>query len=226
MSDVRLAVIQDSPAGEVVRAFLTEHPEFVRGDGPLMDALGVKPAQANVVEFGPAALARATEAHRHEKSARARLEATARANFHAQSQVHQAVLELIEAQDHADLSSRLDALARARFGLAAAMIALEGPDEVPSSWHAMAKGQSDLVLGHGAQARLGVVPTAVGLFGALGPQIGSVALARICLGEAERQGVLAFGSADAEAFSAEMGRELIDFLARVVERMAERWPLS
>ena len=42
MSDVRLAVIQDSPAGEVVRAFLTEHPEFVRGGAPPASGAGAK----------------------------------------------------------------------------------------------------------------------------------------------------------------------------------------
>ena len=34
-----------------------------------------------------------------------------------------------------------------------------------------------------------------------------------------------FGAADESAFSADMGHELIDFLARVVERTAERWPV-
>ena len=41
-----------------------------------------------------------------------------------------------------------------------------------------------------------------------------------------RTGVLAFGAASPEAFSADMGHELIDFIARVVERTAERWLLA
>jgi uncharacterized protein YigA (DUF484 family) len=35
---------------------------------------------------------------------------------------------------------------------------------------------------------------------------------------------LAFGSTDPEAFAEDMGPELVVFLARVVERLAERWP--
>ena len=43
--------------------------------------------------------------------------------------------------------------------------------------------------------------------------------------EPSRQGLLAFGSADPEGFTEDMGTELVAFLARVVERTAERWPL-
>jgi uncharacterized protein YigA (DUF484 family) len=36
---------------------------------------------------------------------------------------------------------------------------------------------------------------------------------------------LVWGSADPEGFTADMGSELVAFLARVVERTAERWPI-
>jgi uncharacterized protein len=71
-----------------------------------------------------------------------------------------------------------------------------------------------------------VVPTAVGLFGDLGPIVGSVALVRLNVGAGLRQGVLAFAGVEADAFSADMGSDLVTFLARVVERTAERWILS
>jgi hypothetical protein len=181
---------------------------------------------ANVIDFGPAALSRAASAHRKETSVRRRLEAVAQANFDAQSRTHEAVIELLGARNHADLAMRLDALARAHFGLAAAVIALEGPERTPAGWRPLAEGQCDLTLGGPAKpARLGVVPTARGLFGA-GDEIGSVALIRISLWSPARTGILAFGAADESAFSPDMGHELIDFLARVVERTAERWPLA
>ena len=44
-------------------------------------------------------------------------------------------------------------------------------------------------------------------------------------GTLARQGLLAFGSTDAESFTEDMGAELVAFLARVVERTAERWPI-
>ena len=43
--------------------------------------------------------------------------------------------------------------------------------------------------------------------------------------EPSRHGILAFGSHDPEGFTPEMGAELVAFLARVVERTAERWPV-
>jgi len=48
---------------------------------------------------------------------------------------------------------------------------------------------------------------------------------RMAIWEPARQGVLAFASADADAFTREMGAELVAFLARVIERTAERWPV-
>ncbi len=209
---------------EAVRAFLRDRPDFVRGDAELMRALGLRLDAANVIDFGPAALARVEQAHRRETSVRRRLEAVARANFDAQAQTHEAVIELLGARNHSDLAWRLDALVRARFGLAAAVIALEGPERVPAGWRALAEGQADLTLGRGRAMRLGIVPTALGLFGGA-PDIGSLALIRLSLWEPARAGVLAFASASDDAFSPDMGHELIDFLARVVERTAERWPV-
>jgi uncharacterized protein YigA (DUF484 family) len=50
-------------------------------------------------------------------------------------------------------------------------------------------------------------------------------MVRMAIWEPSRQGLLAFGSADPEGFTPDMGSELIALLARVVERTAERWPL-
>jgi hypothetical protein len=209
-----------------IRAFLTSHPEFLRDDSDLMQALGVRPDAANVVDFGPEALSRVARAHREESSQRQRLEATARDNFEAQGRTHEAVLELIGVRCHADLALKLDDLARELFALSAAVIGLEGPERVPPGWRVLVEGQVDLTLGAGKPARLGVAPTALGLFGPAAEQVGSVALVRLTLGEPARAGVLAFGAESPDAFAPDMGHELIDFIARVVERTAERWALA
>ena len=72
---------------------------------------------------------------------------------------------------------------------------------------------------------MGFAPTALGLFGERAETIGSMAMVRMAIWEPARQGLLAFGSADPEGFTADMGAELVAFLARVVERTAERWPV-
>jgi hypothetical protein len=49
-----------------VRRFLSDNPDFLLSDTALMAELGLRPDAANVVEFGPAALARVHEAHKKE----------------------------------------------------------------------------------------------------------------------------------------------------------------
>lgn len=209
-----------------VRRFLSDNPEFLREDLGLLDELGLKVAAGNVVDFGPAALARVHAAHRREASQRQQLEETARANFSAQAQTHGAVIDLLDARNHSELAWRLDELAQHRFGMTAAVIALEAAERVPAGWHMLVEGQVDMILG-GSQrlARMGFAPTALGLFGDKAQTVQSMAMVRMAIWEPARQGILAFGSPDPEGFTPDMGTELVAFLARVVERTAERWPI-
>lgn len=218
--------LKDQTLGpDAVRRFLSDNPDFLLTDTALMAELGLRPDAANVVDFGPAALARVHEAHKKESKARKHLEATARANFAAQAQTHGAVVDLLDSRNHADLARRVDELAQLRFGLAAGVVALEGPDRTPAGWRVMAEGQIDLVIGHQRVALMGFQPTALGLFGERAPEIKSMAMVRMAIWEPARTGLLAFGSADAHGFTEDMGAELVAFLARVVERTAERWPV-
>lgn len=43
---------------------------------------------------------------------------------------------------------------------------------------------------------------------------------------APRAALCAFGSGEEDGFTPAMGCELVAFVARVAERMAERWPLD
>jgi uncharacterized protein YigA (DUF484 family) len=206
-----------------VRRFLADNPDFLREDMGLLDELGLRVAAGNVVDFGPAALARVHAAHQREALQRQQLEEIARANFAAQAQVHGATIDLLDAGDHADLALRLDVLARRRFGLACGVVAIEG-DPVPASWRHLVEGQVDMILGGQELARMGFAPTALGLFGEHAGEVRSMAMVRIAIWEPSRQGLIAFASSDPEGFTPDMGAELVAFLARVVERTAERWP--
>jgi uncharacterized protein YigA (DUF484 family) len=210
---------------EAVRRFLSDNPGFLHEDPSLLGELGLRPDAANVVEFGPAALARVHEAHRRDKRAREHLEATARANFSAQSQTHGAVVDMLDARNHADLARRVDELAQLRFGLAAGVVALEGPDRTPAGWRMLVEGQIDMIIGHDRVALMGFQPTALGLFGERATSVRSMAMVRMAMWEPTREGLLAFGSEDENGFTEDMGAELVAFLARVVERTAERWPV-
>jgi uncharacterized protein YigA (DUF484 family) len=225
MSDVERIFEDEAEGGDwtLLRTAILAAADQVRADAPLLNELGLRLDLGNVVEFGPAALSRVSAAHRKESSERKRLEAVARANFAAQAQTHAAAIDLLEARDLADLAARADALARERFGVTAGVLALEGPEKVPRGWRPLVEGQTDLILGPRRAARMGRLPTAVGLFGEAAGTIGSVAMVRLSLWKPVREGVLAIGAADPDAFAAEMGSELIAFLGRVAERTAERW---
>jgi len=208
-----------------VRRFLADNPDFLKADQGLLAELGLTVASSsNVVEFAP--MARVHAAHQREAEQRALLEETARANFAAQAQTHGAVVDLLDARNLSDLARRVDDLARTRFGLAAGMIALECEGLPPAGWRPLVEGQVDLILdGPRRMARMGFAPTALGLFAPDAGEIRSMAMVRMAIWEPSRQGLLAFGSASPDDFTPDMGAELVAFLARVVERTAERWPL-
>ncbi len=207
-----------------VRRFLADNPDFLKGDEGLLAELGQTVASGNVVEFAP--MARVHAAHQREAEQRQILEETARANFAAQAQTPGAVVDLLDARNLSDLARRVDDLARTRFGLAAGVIAVECEGLPPAGWKHLVEGQVDLILdGQRRMARMGFAPTALGLFGPEAGEIRSMAMVRVAIWEPSRQGLLAFGSDNPDDFTPDMGAELVAFLARVVERTAERWPL-
>jgi uncharacterized protein len=224
--DARAKANTDALEPGAVRRFLLQNPQLLIEDVDLLGELGLKAVPSNVVEFVPAALARVHEAHQRESAARQELEATARENFHAQAQTHGAVIDLLEARNHADLARRVDELAQMRFGLVGGVVALEGPDRTPAGWRTLVEGQVDLILGGSQElAFMGFAPTALGLFAERRDQVFSMAMIRMAIWEPARQGLIAFASSDPEGFTPDMGHELVSFLARVVERTAERWPV-
>jgi uncharacterized protein YigA (DUF484 family) len=207
-----------------VRDFLIAKPELIREDEALMRALGVRLIAANVVDFGPAALARVEQARQRETTARQEIEQVAKANFAAQAETHAVVVDLLEARNNADLARRVNAAAVERFGLAAGAIAAEGPGAVPTGWRVLPTGFTDLILGPEGLARLGPVEGGEELFGEAAGRVRSMALLRMAVWPDGRPCILAFGSSEPDGFRSDMGAELVAFLARVVERTAERWP--
>lgn len=213
------------PDWPAVKDFLKADPSLIREDADLLAELGLRLHAANVVDFISPALARRALAQAPEQAARRELEAIARANFIAQAQTHAAIVDLLESRNHADLARRLGEGARLRFGLASGVIAIERPGRTPAGWRTLDPGMSDALLGEAELHRMGAPVEAEMLFGEAAEHVRSVAMIRIAIWAPARQGVLAFGSPDPEGFTEDMGAELTAFIARVVERTAERWPV-
>ena len=220
----------EEPHWPEIRAWLQANPRFLLDDRSLLEEVGLKPHGRNVVEFGRAALTRLEEVAEREADARKRIESIARANFAAQTQTHVAALDLMEARNPSDLARRLDAVAQGRFGLAGAAIALEKPGGVPFGWRGLEAGGVDDLLGEHGLTWLGSNFGGLNLFGAAEADVKSVALIRMApqFPGAEvpaRHALCAFGSPEEDGFAPTMGCELVAFIARVVERSAERWPI-
>ena len=205
-----------------LRDLLIAKPELILNDEGLMRALGVRPVAANVVDFGSAALARLEAARERESTARQEIEQIARANFEAQAETHGVIIDLLEARNNADLARRVNEAATGQFGLTTGSIVVESTGPVPAGWRGVPPGFIDVLLGPGGLARIGPAAAVEPLFGEA--DVKSMALVRMAIWNDGRQGILAFGSADPEGFRSDMGAELVAFLARVVERTAERWP--
>jgi uncharacterized protein YigA (DUF484 family) len=203
------------------RSLIMLRPELVRDDPCLLQALGLRPHAANVVEFGPAALARLEAARDRESTAREQIEDIARANFSAQAEVHALVLELLESRNSADLAWRLNAGAQRRFALECAAVGVEGT--APNGWRALPTGLVGYILEPGRLCGVGPCTGGHEIFGDAADRVRSVALVRMSLFESHRPGLVAFGSADPEGFTPDMGVELIAFLGQVVERLGGRW---
>ena len=225
-----LSAAPKEPHWPEIRAWLQANPQTLLDDRSLLEEVGLKPHGRNVVEFGRAALTRLEEVAEREADARKRIEAIARANFAAQTQTHVAALDLMEARNLSDLARRLDAVAQGRFGLAGAAIAMEKPGGVPFGWRGLEAGGVDGLLGEHGLTWLGPNFDGLNLFGAVEAEVKSVALIRMSptfpgSDLSGRPAVCAFGSAEVDGFTPTMGCELVAFIARVVERTAERWPI-
>jgi len=219
------SVEKPKPEWPAVKAFLQADPSQIRDDAELLAELGLRIHAANVVDFIPPALARRALAQAPDVAARRELEAVARANFVAQAQTHAAIVDLLESRNHADLARRMGEAARLRFGLIAGVIAVERPGRTPAGWRTLEPGASDAILGEAELHRMGAPAQAEVLFGEAAEHVRSAAMIRLAIWNPARQGVLAFGSPDPEGFTEDMGAELTAFIARVVERTAERWPV-
>ena len=228
MSGAQESIDTDAASGlhwPEVRAWVQANPDLLTADRALLEELGLKTTGPNVVEFGRAALTRLESLIEKESGARRQIEAVARANFAAQTQTHVAALDLMESRNHSDLARRLDAAAQARFGLAGAAIALEKPGGVPFGWRVLEAGAVNGLVGDDGLAWLGPNFDGLSLFGGTEDEVRSVALIRMAPWSPARPALCAFGSPEPEGFTPAMGCELVSFLTRVVERMAERWPI-
>jgi len=207
-----------------VRAYLMEHPDIVREDAELMALLARRDAGGDVVDLGSAAREKLLEDVRQLKALNAGIVETARANLATQSQIHMAVLALLEADSLTALDRKISGRLTGALGVDVCRILIEGhaPLRAGESILGASEGFVGDVLGQKVE-RLGPVDPEIAhaLYGQQGARVKSEAVVRLDFHG--QDGLMALAARDAHLFEAGQGTELLNFLARAIERMIVQW---
>ncbi|MCW5724314.1 MAG: DUF484 family protein [Maricaulaceae bacterium] len=207
-----------------IRAAVMADPALITGDAELLARLAGDASDGNIVDLGARARMALCSENQRLKSEMREFAAAARANLAVQAQAHMAVLAVMEVESLAALDRALSGRIAGALGVDAARVFIEGQAQ-PANARAVlaaAPGMAEKLLGEGAEYVGEAAPaTAAALYGPQGPRIASHALVRLYV--RGREGVLALGARDAHAFQPGQGTELLNFLARAIERRIAAW---
>lgn len=211
----------DDEALELVKSVLLENPHWLTEDADL-NALA-RGAGGNVVDMAGARVTRMEAKARRLANTHEALCDTARANLAVQSQIHAVALSLMSAESVAEADERLSWSLRGALGVDSARIVIENlPVEDGDSIISADSGLIEATLGVSRWERLGRMGRGARLvFGDETDRLRSEAIVRMDI--KGRRGVLALASRDPDTFREDNGTELLNFLARVLERRLGAW---
>jgi uncharacterized protein YigA (DUF484 family) len=212
-----------------VRAFLLQHPDFVASDADLIAALApARDEGGNVVDMQQYVIGRLQRQVRTLRDIQSDLIEASSLNSLAREQVHAAALAMLDARSFEAFVAYVAApegLART-LGLRAAAICIEAANP-----RADASGVRILEIGGVARMMGGDMPYRLvanvhgsrGLYGELADEVQSEALVRLDFSRVTPPGLLALGGAGTEQFHPDQAADLLEFLARIVERCIRLW---
>lgn len=214
-----------------VRAFLMAHPDFVINDADLLNQ--IMPARdegRNVVDMQQFVIARLQGKVRMLRDIQSDLIEASSLNSLAREQVHAAALSMLDAPNFDALMEYItlpDGLART-LGLASASICIEVTGEVSRAetigMRLLENGGVDRMMGGSDPWRLTAnVQGSPSLYGERASHVFSEALVRLDFSRVTPPGLLALGGIDPEQFHPEQAADLLEFLARIVERCVRLW---
>ncbi len=209
---------------DAVRAYLTANPDFVREDAELFALIADQDAGDGVVDLGSAAREKLLVELRQLKALNEGIVETARANLATQSQVHMAVLALLEADNLAALDKKVAGRVAGALGVDICRVFIEehAPLKDAEAIRPTSAGFVADVLDQKVE-RLGPVMerNAHALYGPQGARVKSEAIVRLDFHG--HDGLLALAARDPNLFQSGQGTELLNFMARVLERLIARW---
>ena len=212
------------PDADLIRDFLLANPDFVREDAELFSVIVETNRTDGAIDLASAARDRLRDENRQLKALNASIVETARANLATQAQTHMAVLALMEVDSLAGLDKKISNRLTGALGVDVCRVLIEGhaPLKSAESILGAAEGFVSGVLGDHVELLGPVSPAnALALYGQQGARVSSQAIIRLDFGG--RDGLMALAARDAHLFQAGQGTELLNFLARAVERMVVKW---
>lgn len=206
----------------MVRQMLMTNPEWVREDTELLSHIAASPAASGVADLGFVVREKLLDEVRTLKQRQRAIAEHARNNLALLARTQAFVLSLMECADPDELDYKLAWEAPAALGVDKVRLFLEGatPMIVSEAIHACGHGLADELLGDENDFTGPCAPrTSRTLYGA---DMGSHALCRIHAA-AGRTGLLALAANEADQFHSGQGTEILNFAARAVERLMDRW---
>ncbi|MDR3516972.1 MAG: DUF484 family protein [Azospirillaceae bacterium] len=220
----------DALRAEDVAAFLRLHPDFLIQHGDLIACL-TPPTQSRgpgVVDFQHFMVERLRRDLEASRTQYHDLVLTSRATLNGQSRIHAAVLRMLDATSFEQLIQTIttDLALLLDLDVTSLVVESNGSDHAPvnrSGVRVVMPGTVMRWLGiHNilVQSDIEGEPT---LFGPGAGLVRSMALLRLRISPETPEGVLALGSRDPVMFPHSTGTELLNFLARAVERSIRGW---
>lgn len=218
-----------APSAEEVLAFLKRNPDFLVENAAALD-LVAPPARSlgdGVVDLQHAMIGRLRDKVAESEGVARFLINTSRDNLSTTARIHESVLALLDATSFEQLIQiatvdlgvllDVDAVTLCIEADGAASLPIKGLRMVPA-------GAVDHHIGARQQAALtGDISADPAIFGGAAPLIRSEALVRLYISPSTPPAMLAFGSRDAERFQTGQATELLQFLARVLEKLICVW---
>lgn len=209
---------------EMIREFLMRNPDFVREDAELFARVTESPSTEGVIDIGNAAREKLVGELRQYKALNEGIVETARANLAIQSQIHAAVLGLLEVDSLAGLDRKISSRLTGALGVDVCRVLIEGhaPLKSAESILGASEGMVASVMGERVEL-LGAVDAerAHEIYGQQGARMRSQAIVRLDFHG--HDGLFALAARDPHLFQFGQGTELLNFLARVTERLIVQW---
>jgi uncharacterized protein len=221
----------DDDDGERVAEYLRRHPDFLARHPKILDGL-TPPAQYSgdgVVDMQQFMLERLRGEVDNLRSCAVELIDTSRSNMSSQTRIHAAALAILGTDDFEELLRALGDDLPLLLDMDAVIIGFEPaaapvPDFALADVRRLSEGTVDRLLGDSRDVVLLRETTDDGtVFGAAAGLVRSAAMARIRPGRRLPVGLLAFGARGPGSFHPGLGTDLVEFLARVVERCIHKW---